>query len=145
MKLIKLTQGKFAQVDDEDFEELNKHEWYAHKEGNAFYAVRHPSKKESVGGVPKTVRMHRILINATPGIVTDHRDGNGLNNQKKNLRNANRLGIKGVYWHTAGKKFEVRIQVGGKFIYLGLFSCLEKAKRAHREAELKYFGDLRAK
>jgi len=83
MKLIKLTQGKFAQVDDEDFEELNKFKWYAHrpKKGNTFYAVRH-TRKPSGRGKQTTLQMHRVIMGVHNETVSDHRDGDGLNNQK---------------------------------------------------------------
>lgn len=151
MKLIKLTQGKFAQVDNENFEKLNKYKWFAQKNRNTFYAQR----SIRINGKQIMIYMHRIIINTPPGMTTDHRDGNGLNNQRENLRTAtsqenqrnrtgpqcnNRLGIKGVCWHKAGKKFEARIQVDGKAIHLGVFFCLEKAKKVRLEAELKYFG-----
>ena len=40
MKKIKLTQNKYALVDDNDFEELNKFKWHALKDENTFYAGR---------------------------------------------------------------------------------------------------------
>lgn len=156
MKLIKLTRGKFAQIDDEDFEELNKYKWRTHKNGNGFYAIRRPS----VNGKQIMVWMHRVILNPEPGMVTDHIDGDGLNNKRSNLRIAtrqencrnrinanhnNRLGIKGVSWCKEKKKFASHIQIGKKQIHLGRFFCLEKAKKAHREAELKYFREFARK
>ena len=40
MKLIELTQDKCAQIDDEDYENLNQYKWHAHKDGLTFYARR---------------------------------------------------------------------------------------------------------
>ena len=48
MKLIELTQGKFAKVDDEDFGWLNQYKWRTRKDRNTFYAIRHSSKTESI-------------------------------------------------------------------------------------------------
>jgi hypothetical protein len=84
VKEIPLTQSKVALVDDEDYEELSKYSWCANrdcKNGN-FYARRHantPSKKEA---------MHRQILGLSPsnGRCVDHIDGNGLNNQRSNLR-----------------------------------------------------------
>lgn len=75
MKLIPLTQGKFAHVDDEDYQHLIKLKWNALKSGDTFYAR---SKGKS---------MHRKILGLTdPKIKCDHIDHNGLNNQRDNLR-----------------------------------------------------------
>ena len=55
MKQIPLTQGKFALVDDEDFEYLNQFKWCALKRPHTFYAVRNlPNGK----GKQKLIGMH---------------------------------------------------------------------------------------
>ena len=85
MKLIPLTQGKFAMVDDEDFEELNKHKWHTNNNGNTDYAIRDlPRDKQNK---QRKLKMHRIILGLTnPKTLCDHKDGNGLNNQRGNLR-----------------------------------------------------------
>lgn len=84
MKEIVLTKGQVALVDDEDFERLNSVKWHARKKRNTFYALRcitvGPNNKR------KTQYMHQMLIECPEGMETDHVDGNGLNNQKDNLR-----------------------------------------------------------
>lgn len=80
MKLIKLSQNKFAQVDDEDFEIVNKHKWSLKKneKSNTYYAIR---------SYPKTVYLHRFIMKVyDKSIWIDHKDRNGLNCQKSNLR-----------------------------------------------------------
>ena len=82
MKTIKLTKGKVALVDDEDFENLNKFKWYLYEYRNIQYAV------SSLFG--KSIRMHRIIMNEdNPKVFIDHIDHDGLNNQKLNLRKCN--------------------------------------------------------
>ena len=84
MRLIPLTQGKFAQVDDEDFMSLNQYKWFAHKNGNNFYAIRNSPR---IQGKQLKIRMHEIILgNSKDKMVIDHIDHDGLNNQKKNLR-----------------------------------------------------------
>lgn len=154
MELIPLTQGKFAQVDDEDFKELSKYKWYARKSRNTYYAERNMN----INGKWKTIRMHRVILSTNPDLQIDHIDENGLNNRRSNLRIAthqenlrnqnnahrnNKLGIRGVCRNH--KKFCAHIQVNGRKIYLGRFFCLEKAMRARREAELKYFDEFASK
>jgi hypothetical protein len=77
-KLIPLTQGKFAIVDAEDYERLSKYKWHVDKGDSTYYAAR--------GIVGKNFRMHREILNAPEGLVVDHRNHNGLDNRKKNLR-----------------------------------------------------------
>jgi hypothetical protein len=100
--------------------------------------------------------MHRQIMNAPEGLLVDHIDGNGLNNQKNNLRlcssaqNArNRRPTskpyskyKGVSWHKRNKKWEVRIAKSGKSTYLGTFEDeLEAALAYDRKAE-ELFGEF---
>lgn len=80
MKQIPLTQGKFAIVDDEDYEYLNQWKWYAQKTptDNYYYSTA------IVDG--RSITMHRLIMNASKGQLVDHKDRDGLNNQKSNLR-----------------------------------------------------------
>lgn len=80
MKKIELSQGKFALVDDEDFEWLSQYKWYFHKG----YARR--SYRFAKTGKQRGVFMHRDILKLSKKYHTDHIDGNGLNNQRSNLR-----------------------------------------------------------
>jgi hypothetical protein len=100
--------------------------------------------------------MHRVIMNAPSGMLVDHRDGNGLNNQKSNLRICNRKqnqqnrpmnsnnksGYKGVCWNKRSNKWRSGIRVDNKDIFLGSFFCLVKAAKAYDEAAKKYFGEF---
>lgn len=88
MKRIKLTQGKYALVDDEDYEWINTFNWHASLEsrGTKYYAVRW----ESRDGRRYKIRMHRFVLGLPPGLldperVVDHKNHNPLDNQKENL------------------------------------------------------------
>lgn len=79
MKLISLTQGFYAKIDDEDYDDLSKHKWYALRNRNMIYAARRYKNK--------TVLMHREIFNLTDcDTKLDHEDRDGLNNQKSNIR-----------------------------------------------------------
>lgn len=79
MKEIPLSKGFFAQVDDADFEIIGGRKWYCDK---GVYAAF----KTKVKGKTLIHYMHRILMDAKVGQQVDHKDGNGLNNQRDNLR-----------------------------------------------------------
>ena len=152
MKEIKLSQNKVTQVDDEDFEFLNKWKWIADKGKYTFYATRND---RSIPGKQKKIRMHRVILSLTDSkIIADHRDRNGLNNQRDNLRiatlsqsNANRkshknstskyLGVNLKIHKKSGKVYtywEAKIHTGGKQKTLGRFKNEIDAAKAYNKA-----------
>ena len=78
MKLIKLTQDKFAKVDDEDFEYLNQFKWYAKKSRNTYYVTRGAFNGKNMS----SIYMHREVMKTPKGTLVDHIDHDGLNCQK---------------------------------------------------------------
>jgi hypothetical protein len=151
---IPLTQGKYAIVDPEDFERLNKHKWHAVKSGSTFYAIR------CVGPAKRTtyIRMHREILHPPDHLVVDHINHNGLDNRKANIRpatraqnNFNRLiakgknsssKYKGVSWKKDRKKWRARIHVNGRYKFLGYFKEEKQAAKAYDEAAKKYHGEF---
>lgn len=84
MKIIPLTQGLEAVVDDEDFTELSKHKWCAARQRHTFYAVRGQVCKKT--GKTKGILMHKKIMNIMGvKLFARHLDLDGLNNQKHNL------------------------------------------------------------
>ena len=151
MKQIALTQGKFALVDDEDFEELNKYKWFYHKSGYAIRNIRLGVNLRS------SLKMHRVIMETPYGKDTDHKDLNKLNNQKYNLRICNRSqnvmnslprsdnksGYRGVYFHKITNKWAAQISnFNHKQIHLGVFLSPEEAARAYNEAAIKCYGEF---
>jgi hypothetical protein len=129
VKEIPLTQGKVTLVDDEDFDYLNQFKWYARKSKKTFYAFRGVNINKKVIGFS----LHRSIMNPPVNMEIDHINGNGLDNQKENMRivtsrqNAQNRHIKksshyvGVSWDTKSKKWFARIRVRGISRYLGSF------------------------
>ena len=140
-KLIPLTQGKFAIVDAEDYERLSKYKWHVDKGDSTYYAAR------SIVG--KNFRMHREILNAPEGLVVDHRNHNGLDNRRENLRlctvaenNMNRRPskrankssrFKGVSWDKRRRCYQAYIQQNGKLIKIGRFKSEIDAAKAYDE------------
>lgn len=144
-KLIPLSQGKFAIVDDEDFDFLSQWKWYAHKRPCTFYAER----TQIIGGKKVKFWMHRLIMATPDGLFVDHIDGNGLNNTRANLRNVlhkqnmvNRsmwrggttTGRRGVYIDKRDGAIFSAITIDGKSIHLGRFSSIDAAANAYNLA-----------
>lgn len=146
MKKIALTQGLFALVDDADFEWLNQWKWKVHRNKFGLYAGREEAEK--------LVLMHRLIMNASDKFEVDHRNRNGLDNQRVNLRLATRSqnmanrrlfsnntsGYRGVY--AAAGKYRSTIRVKGKTRHLGYFESARLAAKAYNRAAIKAFGEF---
>ena len=150
MKRKPLTQGKYATVDDADYEALSRFKWYF----NNGYARRN-KKPRGVG----LLHMHRVIANTPNGMFTDHINGNKLDNRRENLRvcthslnKANRgkpknntSGFKGVFYqkdHRRKKPWTAHITVKRKSIALGYFSTKHEAALAYNKAAKELFGEF---
>lgn len=151
MKEIKLTQGRVAQVDDEDFEELSKYKWFAHqRKGYSFYAIRHQYNGYRQY---RDVKMHQQIMGIKGG---DHKDGNGMNNQRHNLRRCThqqncmnvrpRAGcsskFKGVSYHQQNERWRATIVLNGKQISLGCYATEEEAAVIYNRKAAEVFGEF---
>jgi AP2 domain/HNH endonuclease len=150
MKLIPLTQGKFAQVDDADYEYLSQWKWRAERNRRTWYATR----MDYSDGQPRRIRMHRLIMGKPEGLEIHHKDDDGLNNQRGNLcsithsqhlcTHRKRRGcssiFKGVYWDKRAKRWMAHIRYRGVHKHLGSFNSEEDAARAYDKATRKFFG-----
>jgi len=149
---IELTRGKVAIVDDDMFDELNRHKWYAAWIDGHWYAMR-------IGPRPKRhkISMARTIMDAQPGELVDHRDNEAtLDNRRSNLRictasqnaaNSKKRAncsskYKGVYWHKPSGKWLVQIGIHGKRIHLGYFDNEDDAGRAYNRAAIEQWGEF---
>lgn len=80
---IDLGRGYVATIDDDDYEIVKHYRWKAMKTCGLVYAVSH----WQVLGEPRHALMHRLILGLSDRkIVTDHKNGNGLDNRRSNLR-----------------------------------------------------------
>jgi len=149
MQQIILSQGKFALIDNEDYELVSKYKWCASKKRNTFYALR--AIKLPTGRY-STIHMHTFI---TEWSRVDHINGNGLDNQRSNLRQLNNsLNIrnqhvnwgsskyKGVSWYNREGKWIAKINGIHVRKYVGSFHDEIEAAKAYDEAIYKIFGDI---
>lgn len=148
MKLIALTQGKYAIVDDEDFEWLNQWKWCADNHQFTFYAVRTSEKTK--------IYMHSFIIKAKDGYEIDHRNNNGLDNQRHNLRVCTHIqnchngtshkdstsNYKGVSWYKNYQNWNAKICHNYKIKNLGYYESEIEAAKAYDEKAKELFGEF---
>lgn len=143
MKKIKLTRGKFALVDDEDFEKVAQYSWYSMTNG---YAAR----DEWLGnGQKRMVYMHRFILEAPDDrkIVVDHKNGKKHDNRRENIRlvtqkengwnskvrKDNKSGVRGVWYDTAKGRFSLRMKIGNTYKFCGYYDTLKLAAKKRKE------------
>lgn len=154
MNTILLSQGMVAVVDDADYELVSAHKWCAKKIDNLYYAKTNIRLEN---GKQKGLYMHRLILGLTdPKIITDHIDGDGLNNQRKNIRECtrsknqcnrrkfknNKSGFKGVSWSKQAQKWIAEIRFEGKKKYLGCYTTPEDGHAAYCKAAAELHGEF---
>jgi hypothetical protein len=144
MREITLTRGMVALVDDEDFGAVSSRKWGARCSNGLWYA------RSGRGG---KIAMHHFIMGSSE--IIDHRDGNGLNNQRSNLRRATQaqnMGnrakhktasssrYKGVCRHR--NKWRATIALAGYRKHIGCFVKEEHAARAYDANARAFFGEF---
>ena len=152
MKTIPLTQGYETIVDDEDYEELSKYKWHV---GGVKGYTKYAQRKIRINGKRTSISMHVVILASPLGFEVDHKDGNGLNNTKENLRSVKHSDncknrkkrkdstqtFKGIRKRKNGT-WRARIYSNGNKIIIGSFQNEFDAASAYDRAAIKYHGEF---
>lgn len=146
-----LPSGQIYLYDKKDHELVSKYTWWYHSDGYCYVHVKHkdwtPEKKRKTA-----ILMHVLIMNTPKGMDTDHKNQNGLDNRRCNLRITDRSqnnynsglhknntsGQRGVNWFKPAKLWRAYIGGGKNRVELGYFKNKEDAIKARLNAEKIY-------
>lgn len=152
---IVISDGNVAMIDSSDLHLVNGYRWSIcwHPDTDTIYAHANTRSKQ-----PRTtIKMHELIIPPIEGMEVDHRDHNGLNNRRSNLKSVthgvnmhnqgprkdNKVGLKGVY--AVRDKFRAQIRVNGELMNLGYYETPADAANAYdKHARIVYGENFRS-
>lgn len=147
--IISSINGMKYNISDVDWFRASEYEWSAIRYGNKYYL------RADING--KRIYMHRFILGVSDSKVTiDHKDGDGLNNQRDNLRiatrsqnGANRSGegrgaskFIGVFWNKKKRYWYAQIKCNYKRIYIGSAKTENEAANLYNKKAAELFGEF---
>jgi len=149
---VPLTRGYIARIDATDIDLVKDYSWFAAVTKRTVYAARTARKAD---GKPGMILMHRVILDTSTSQQVDHKNHDGLNNTRSNLRECtnventhnqrkplnNTSGFKGVSWSKTNQKWFAQIQVSNKTRYLGQFDTPKEAHYAYCQASQELHGN----
>lgn len=130
-------------IDIDDLELVKKHQWHVNDYGYIVTLVK-----------GKTIKLHRLIMNACEGLDIDHINGLTFDNRKINLRecthqenmwnmkkpSSNTTGYKGVVKMKKYNRYVASIRIDGKNKHLGCFDNKIDAAMEYDRAAIYYRG-----
>ncbi len=150
---LSLPSGHTALIDSDSWPLVKGYAWHVSVDTHTNYAIADATTKD---GKLTAVGMHRLIVSALPEQFVDHRNRNGLDNRRENLRtctrsqnggnrriNANNTsGYKGVWWNARRNKWQVALGLDGARMHLVYFTDPWDAAQAYNTAALIHFGEF---
>jgi hypothetical protein len=155
---VRLTSGKVALVDEDDYDGVVSMGKWSEENGYAVRQIRVGGRK----GPARRIWMHRFVLGVSepyPAVEVDHVNHDGLDNRKVNLRKVTKIGnqrgrtrnankrsssYNGVFYDPSprGKKpWRVKIRVGGILKSSGRYATQEEAAKVYDERASELFGE----
>jgi len=144
---FEMTCGKTMLVDPDTLSTHGDRGWYINRQG---YVTKDFGGRKN----RRRLKLHRLVVSASPGDVVDHINGNKLDNRTSNLRICTKTQntwnrkkqsgssrYKGVTWYKPLSKWMAQIQVNRKHLNLGYYESEEAAAKAYDDAALKLYGE----
>jgi hypothetical protein len=144
--------GRFVLIDDNDLDRVNSYHWsLLVPNPRCPHGAYAQAWVEDPHGVKRRMTLHRFLMDAPPGHLIDHINGDGLDNRRSNLRLVSReqnqrnrrarngRDHKGITQTPSGQ-WRAKIEVEGRSKHLGVFRTPEAASLAYHKASVEIFG-----
>lgn len=151
MKLIPLSQGEFAIIDDDDYDDASYFKWYCRK-------YKGTDRKYAITSIWNGKSYFKVYLhNFISGVKhPDHKNNNGLDNRKENLRIAthadnsrnrsmdrkNTSGLKGVSFHKHTKKWRATLSINNRSVSLGFYDDKIHAAKVYDGISMLIFGQF---
>lgn len=151
---IPSTKGQIIKICECHYDKVKHWKWSAklHSYPGSLPVKYIPYRMQRIDGKNVGILMNRFIMDAKPGEMIDHEDGQSMNNACDNLRRCtptqntfnqkgpkhnSKSGYKGVYWHKAAEKWCAGVRYNNKKYYLGIFDDVKDAARAYNVKALE--------